>query len=1112
MKLILHSGRLKTLILLFFLLPLIVFGQTSVSFQFGNGQASPAQFVGAQITLQAVALNFDGTITITGEPIYQTLDTNASTVYTNLQGGNPAPIYYSWTVPANSGTNGPVNSYSGYIVVPSTTLGLVNYQLYSVNVTPTPAGIGWSYTWQTSDLRYAMQTGTNSYTNFVTPGVLFSTSNALASQIVGSTNGQTSIVYSNPAAFLTPQQGTNLVYALAQTNVPTSLLTITNIAYQQATNQGAGNTNFTLSASNSISAAWLASIQGTNAVLYAALQASNVIQAANLTATSNGLYTAKQGASMILSNIATTGANTNIYLPGQNMTITTNMNGSIQNLNATNQTFLTNGLAVWSTVVPTSYLQTNTLPGLTNGFVTQTVTNGLATVAYVNSQISGGSNTNQFSAGQNASLTTNVSGTIISINATNQTFLTNGLLAASTFNAAIANVVTNTQNGVQLPNGDFSNPTITGTATITGISLAGNLSQSAGTISGNFAGSGTVSNSVFASQTTNWTRAGTLAYSNSITSNNIAGQINAGQVYGIPGTNLFITGAVATNSFDTNGAARVAVSALNFQQANGYLTNISTTGANTNIYIPTAGIYFITNVNGSIQSIGASNQVWLTNNILAGYANTNMLNGWYDTNGAALNAYTNSINVSTNYANTNTAAQVAAAFAYASTNPNSLFVAATNGSATALTVQTSLTLGTDTNWIVGTNWIKVLGGGSALAHGEYQQIANGIWTNITASQNGYPGYQIQYVGGVYNLLNPAGQTLYLTNSVNGFWLQGPFGALPVPYVAYTAPYDAVLSGDVVATNLVTQWNASISGMSNNPAVSNWVVSIAQQYGGTNGGSGGNATNLLSGVVSGPITNNVFSSTGTNAINQQIYLLAQNPTNGINSSTASNIANVQISIATNSIPMGGVVTNQNLTTGFSVTGTNSIISIVSSGFLPSDNGLGTNENFFGLTSLDSSNLFIYLIVNQSSNNLYLIPNMTASNSPSGLAWALGALGTYSACNQPWMAFNAVGCNGTGFLVSPEDIDTNAYWVSYDFGSNITINYLSGSIQDDELHGTETLTNYFQSSSDNVNWVSFYTNSYVPYTTGIYFPSVVLPNAVTARYFRWLSVSTVTVRNF
>jgi len=103
-----------------------------------------------------------------------------------------------------------------------------------------------------------------------------------------------------------------------------------------------------------------------------------------------------QPASATLTNLSATGAETNQIAAGLNMTATTN--SGVVTLNATNQTFLTNGFGDIVYSNDWAYATTGALASATNGLVTASVTNGLvgywvtnglATTDYVDSAVSG---------------------------------------------------------------------------------------------------------------------------------------------------------------------------------------------------------------------------------------------------------------------------------------------------------------------------------------------------------------------------------------------------------------------------------------------------------------------------------------------------------------------------------------------------------------------------------------------------------------------------------------------------------------------------------------------------------------------------------------------------
>lgn len=804
---------------------LVAGAQSSVQFNFANGQYVTSQYTNVQVVLQPEQLNVSGGVTLGTPQIYQTTDANASTTFSNLYGSYTGG-YYRWVVPAFTSPNGfnPPNTISGDIQVTATNLGTVQSTTIGVVFVPVYSGSGAAWTAQASDLRYSPSAIVT--TNFVLNTTLISTSNSLVAQIVASTNGMTSIVYSNPGSYATPTFVSNVVTALASTNFPagTTLTTITNIAYQQATNQGAFGTNFSLSVSNGLLA-----------------YAQSV---------SNLMLFLKQPASTILTNLSNTGAFTNTLLAGANVSFSTNGSSSVITISATNQVFLTNGLGPWVGLLPSSFLQTNALPQLTNGFVTIAITNGLATIQYVNSLIASGSNTNQYSPGQNVTFTTNVSGSITTINATNQTFLTNGL---AVWSSVVPSQFLQTNSLPGLTNGFVGSGITNGFLTTNGAyALYYPTSNPSAFVAA------TVTNGL---ATTNFV----LSVIPSFT------------------TNGLINGQIATNSFDATNTATQVANALKaiVQPANAYLTNLSGTGANTNIYLAGLNMFITTNVSGTIQSFGSSNQTFLTNGMLAQYATTNQNNIWYDTNGAAAWGYTNAVNVSTNYANTNTSAQIAAFAASLPTNTTLPFVLSTNGIAHALTIADSLVFGFagSTNMAVNTNWIRVGSCGSPGAKGDYFQYASGLWTNT--SFTGFNGLSIVFSGGTYSLLNTNGQTLYLTNSVNGQWLVGPSGTAPTPYASFGAPLqDAILPGLVTSTNLQSQWLFALGEyVPTNTAASNYIASIVLTLASspTNGITSIQASNIVANYGSTLFLGTNLTGWSATASNAVIFDVTNNST-------------------------------------------------------------------------------------------------------------------------------------------------------------------------------------------------------------------------------------------
>jgi len=832
--------KLLALLMVFFAC-FLAEAQTSVQFTFANGQYSLSQYTNVLVQIQSEHLNASGSVTILQPPIYRYTDTNASVTFSNLA-GNYSGGYYHWTVPAFTSANGfnpPVKS-EGDIQIVSTNLGLIPSTSVGVTFVPVYNGFGAAWTAQASDLRYSQSS--NNLTSYVQIGQLNSTSNSLVSQIASVTNGINSAAYfpSNafdsfgmsataqtnaqtfastnkvslsqlPPSVLTngfsstfvtfndglqvngdvtlPDAGifythgnfeggnflgngaglTGILYsnivgvpAIPSTNGFINSATATNIANSIYSNNPSGyisasatnqlvNTNalanYTLltaftSGTNSVATNGAANLIATNNLLIASFNSSLSNLNLAMAAATNALYSSKQPASLTLSNLSATGAFTNILNAGANIYLTTNVSGTIVSINASNQTFLTNSFGSIVTHNATDYILTNALPALTNGFVTSSVTNGLATIAYVNSQIGSGVGfTNGLVAGQNVTLTTNFSGTIVSVNATNQTFLTNGFGSIVT-HAATDYILTNA-----LP---------------------------------------------------------------ALTNGFVSATITNGLV-----------GASITNGFATT----------NYVNAQGFVTATATNGlATTNFVLSTL---INSNANfatfATVSASNTANLVITTNFVIA------------STNGGNI-VFTNSPQ-----------------FTMAITNVSAL-MPVTNGLA-----QGWFGFGTKTNFLLTTNIVSIIGGGSPV-EGTYLNGTNTFNHSLT----------IVLSGGNY-YIQSNGVSLYQSANIVTWTLVS--GVNPPPQGAWGTSWHmngTVLRGFVTSTNLTWQITNTIANM----------TILA------------NTNFVLSGYIEGFTTNNQFSTSGTNTIINLIAQYGVNPTNGISAATATNIAAAQAQMVTN----------------------------------------------------------------------------------------------------------------------------------------------------------------------------------------------------------------------
>lgn len=256
---------------------------TNVQFLLTDSQYGISRTTNALITVQAQNIGQNG-ITLLPLKLQQSTDATGQTTFTNVYGSSISGFYH-WTVAVTNSSQ----RVQGDMWVSSTNLGSVTESFIDiVNGAPTYPSGTWAWSAPASELRYAAST--NSAGSFVTIGQLNSTSNSIIAFIVASTNGMTSIVYSNPIAL------SSFIYSNNPSGYLQSFLT-------------------------------------------------------------NGLWSGKQPANVILTNLSVTGAFTNQIVAGTNVTLVTN--AGIVTIEARNQT------------------------SLTNGFVSSSITNGLATTNYV---------------------------------------------------------------------------------------------------------------------------------------------------------------------------------------------------------------------------------------------------------------------------------------------------------------------------------------------------------------------------------------------------------------------------------------------------------------------------------------------------------------------------------------------------------------------------------------------------------------------------------------------------------------------------------------------------------------------------------------------------------
>jgi hypothetical protein len=803
--------------------------------------------------------------------------------------------------------------------VTSTNLGLISSALCGVTGVPTWGGTGAAYNTQTSDQRYSPST--TSLSNFVQIGQLLSTSNSIVAQIPSTngfvtaaiTNGLVSLPaltnyaypLSNPSNFI-PPSATNGFVNSTITNGLASLVAVTN-QIQSATNQLA-STNYVngqgfvtsavtngLATTNQLAVYTLTNnfILGTNAVAtnaYAQLIATNnalvsalAIQNSNLLASlavsSNLLASTKQPASMTLSNLALTGAFTNFLAAGTNVLISTNISGNTLYINATNQTFLTNGMTSLAFTNPASVLYTSALPALTNGFVTSGITNGLASQSYVSNAVAtSGAFTNFLAAGTNVVFSTNFSGNTISINATNQTFLTNG------FSSLV-----------------FSNPAV---VLYTNALPALTNGFVAASITNGFIGAAYVSNALIAS---NYFSQAIVAGTNVLITSNISGNT----IY-INATNqTFLTNGLVNSSI-TNGL--VGASITNSLASTSYVASAIAPLAST-ANLTTATNMLWTNALGYFYP--QSNPSNFVAQTTLNATNAALISDISASNTASLIITTNLVVASTNAGNivfTNNPQ-----FVNAITNP-ALFVASTNGNAFGLSISNYAGFWTKTNFLATTNVIGIIGNGG----GTYTN--NGFFTWVNPFNT---NYSILLSAGNYYLQSNSVSLYQSTNIIN--WSQ-IVGANPPPVGSWGTKWDmdgVQVVGWIYSTNLTWQIINQLQNGGLNPTngvtalqatnIANYLIGVSNVgsvY--TNGNTGSGQFVISSTNAPGYIWTNLQVSTygwqtnGNNAAvgsfigttnNYPLYMVANSVTGLVVRALSSN--NVQIiggynnSIITNS---------------------------------------------------------------------------------------------------------------------------------------------------------------------------------------------------------------------
>ena len=287
-------------------------------------------------------------------------------------------------------------------ILPSLTNGLATINYVNAQVQGSTNGYPWGVLY---DPINSAKNATNNFTSLVytNPGTILYT-NALPGLTNGFvtsaiTNGFSSIVFSNPATYITQVQGSgmsnSLLNSISTTNTATLILTTNLIG--TATN-GLATINYVNSISGIVSNG-VVSFVTNNYIM--ATSTTNLVKSATNNFTSL-VYT--NAYSVLYTNILPGLTNGFVTQSVTNGLASTNYVNSISGIVSNGVvSFVTNSYITASATTnlvksatnnftslvytnPSSVLYTNALPGLTNGFVTQSVTNGLASINYVTNQ------------------------------------------------------------------------------------------------------------------------------------------------------------------------------------------------------------------------------------------------------------------------------------------------------------------------------------------------------------------------------------------------------------------------------------------------------------------------------------------------------------------------------------------------------------------------------------------------------------------------------------------------------------------------------------------------------------------------------------------------------
>jgi hypothetical protein len=441
------------------------------------------------------------------------------------------------------------------LIVLSVTMGFDALALAPVTASP----------WTTTTNPYTARTGLVVYSTSEVNALITAATNGLATTNYAKsvTNNFTALVYTNPSSIL----------------YTSSLPALTNGFVTSSITNGLATTNYVNAATNGLVTSSI-----TNG-----LATTNYVNSIT-----NGLATTNY----VLTQISATNT--------ANLTITTNL------VVAATNNFTT---LVYSN--PAVFLYTNALPGLTNGFVTSSITNGLATTNYVNSITNGLATTNYVNAATNGFVTSSVTNGFATIGyvsaitnglATTNYVLNQGFVTASVTNGlATTNFVLSSISASNANLGTTSAVNMTNAAnrfTATNLTVSNIQPGSSGNLNIN-AGSGNISANTFSGNGPGLNNLnGANIQAATITSNQIS-SINPSQIYP----------PISTSSL-SNFVATI-------NSTNGYCTYITNAGVVTATWVTTN---LPTSAIPNLAQFVATNSTGITSNYTGAVNLTNSAN------------------------------------------------------------------------------------------------------------------------------------------------------------------------------------------------------------------------------------------------------------------------------------------------------------------------------------------------------------------------------------------------------------------------------------------------------------------------------------------------------